>query len=115
MLDIRDMFQWHRFITPSVVPLFFWVATCAAVTIGLFGLTGGVLLLSDYPLAAIVIVAFSVTIACLGVISARLIAEFALISFRTNDHLHAIRVLAQPATQPHTHQDQGPTSIPHAA
>ena len=112
MVDFREMFQWSRFITPIAAPLFFWVATFVAAVVGLFGLTAGVVFASNYPLVAI-----SVAIACLGIISARLIAEFVLISFRTNDHIHAIRILAQPATQqPGANQEEEPTPIiPHAA
>jgi hypothetical protein len=115
MFDIRDMFQWQRFVTPSVVPLFFWVATFAAVITGLFGLTGGVLWLSDYPLVALIVAVFSIALMCLGILAARLIAEFVLISFRTNDHIYAIRVLAEPATQPDPRREDGPKRVPHAA
>ena len=26
MFDIRDLFQWERFITPSIIRVFFWLA-----------------------------------------------------------------------------------------
>ena len=117
MVDFREIFQWNRFITPTAAPLFFWVATFAAAVVGLFGFTAAGVLASDYPLVAIIVVVFSIAIACLGIISARLIAEFVLISFRTNDHIHAIRILAQPATQqPGANREEGLTPIiPHAA
>jgi len=117
MVDFREIFQWNRFITPIAAPLFFWIATFAAAVVGLLGFTAGVVLISVSPLVAIIVVVFSITIACLGVISARLVAEFVLISFRTNDHIHAIRILAQPATQePLANREAGPTPIiPHAA
>jgi Domain of unknown function (DUF4282) len=113
MLDIRDMFQWQRFVTPEVVPLFFWVATFTAVLVGLFGFTVGMLLLSDYPLIAIIIAGFSLAMICLATLTSRLIAEFVLIAFRTNDHIYAIRVLAEPATQAHRNDTAKP--VPHAA
>jgi Domain of unknown function (DUF4282) len=117
MVDFREMFQWSRFITPIAAPLFFWAATFAAAVVGLFGFTAGVILAPDYPVVAIIVVVFSIAMACLGIISARLIAEFVLISFRTNDHIHAIRILAQPATpEPRANREEGPTPIiPHAA
>ena len=68
MVDFREMFQWSKFITPVAAPIFFWVATSAASTIGLLGLTTGVVLLPDYPLVAIIIVILSITTACLGVL-----------------------------------------------
>jgi uncharacterized protein DUF4282 len=115
MVDFREMFQWSKFITPVAAPIFFWVATSAASTIGLLGLTTGVVLLPDYPLVAIIIVILSITTACLGVLSARLFAEFFLICFRTNDHVYALRVLSQPSTQNRANRDEGRTTVPHAA
>ena len=26
MFDLRDLFQWERFITPSIVKIFYWLA-----------------------------------------------------------------------------------------
>jgi Domain of unknown function (DUF4282) len=115
MIDIRDMFQWDRYITPLIAPIFFWVATLVALMAGFFGLTSGVLLITNYPLVAILLVIASILIACLGILAARLFAEFVLVSFRTNDHIYAIRVLAQPAAQPETYREEGPKPIPHAA
>jgi hypothetical protein len=115
MVDFREMFQWSKFITPVAAPIFFWVATSAASTIGLLGLTTGVVLLPDYPLVAIIIVILSITTACLGVFSARLFAELLLISFRTNDHIYALRVLSQPSTKNGANRDEGRTAVSHAA
>ena len=70
MIDVRDMFQWDRYITPLIAPLFFWVATLVALMAGVFGLTSGVLLITNYPLVAILIVVASILIACLGVLAA---------------------------------------------
>jgi hypothetical protein len=115
MVDFREMFQWSKFVTPVAAPIFFWVATSAASAIGLLGLTTGVVLLPDYPLVAIIIVILSITTACLGVLSARLLAEFFLICFRTNDHIYALRALSQPSTQNRANRDEGRTTVPHAA
>ena len=37
MFSFRDLFQWERFITPSIIKLFYWLALGIIV---LFGLTG---------------------------------------------------------------------------
>ena len=26
MFDLRDLFQWERFITPSIIKIFYWLA-----------------------------------------------------------------------------------------
>ena len=31
MFDFRDLFQWERFITPSIIKIFYWLAVGIAV------------------------------------------------------------------------------------
>ena len=31
MLDYRDLFQWERFITPSIIKIFYWLAVGIAL------------------------------------------------------------------------------------
>jgi len=95
MFDIRDLFQWERFITPSIIRLFFWLAFFVAVVGGLYGIVVGVQLLPLNPLAAFLIVILSILGSCLAILSARLVAEFLLITFRMNDHLGAVRSRAE--------------------
>jgi hypothetical protein len=52
MIDIRDMFQWDRYITPLIAPIFFWIATLVALMAGVFGFTSGVLSRSLYSSAS---------------------------------------------------------------
>ena len=37
MFSLSDLFQWERFITPSIIKIFYWLAVGIAV---LFGLSG---------------------------------------------------------------------------
>ena len=30
MFDLRDLFQWERFITPSIIKIFYWLAILLA-------------------------------------------------------------------------------------
>ena len=39
MFEFRDLFQWERFITPSIIKIFYWLAIALAVLGGLQGLT----------------------------------------------------------------------------
>ena len=41
MLDLRDLFQWERFITPSIIKVFYWLAVGLSVLFGLSGLFTG--------------------------------------------------------------------------
>jgi hypothetical protein len=91
MFDIRDLFQWERFITPSIIKIFYWLAVVMAVLAGLQGLVGGLMGMIANPLAGVLAMVGGILIALVGVIFARIGAEFILIVFRINEHLGAIR------------------------
>jgi hypothetical protein len=92
MFDIRDLFQWERFITPSIIKIFYWLAVIMAVLAGLQAVLGGLgALFSSSPIVGFVAIIGGILIALVGVIFARIGAEFILIVFRINEHLGAIR------------------------
>ena len=95
MFDIRDLFQWERFITPSIIRVFFWLAFFVALVAGIAGVVAGLQLLPFNPLGAFLVVILSISGACLAVLTARLLAEYVLITFRMNDHLGALRSRAE--------------------
>jgi hypothetical protein len=95
MFDFRDLFQWERFITPSIIKLFYWLAVGISVLFGLSGIISGLTLMALSPLAGLFWVVASLISVVIGVIFARIIAEFVLIMFRINEHLGAIRQRGQ--------------------
>jgi len=95
MFDFRDLFQWERFITPSIIKLFYWLAVGISVLFGLSGIIPGLTLMALSPLAGLFWVVASLISVVIGVIFARIIAEFVLIMFRINEHLGAIRQRGQ--------------------
>ena len=99
MIEIREMVQWRRLITPLMVPLFFWGALVTALMVGIFGLINGLTLLSENPLTGIVVIAMTISAVCVAIVAARLISEFFLVSFRTNNHLYKIRTLVEASEQ----------------
>ena len=40
MFDLRDLFQWERFITPSIIKIFYWLAVGMSVLFALSGIIG---------------------------------------------------------------------------
>lgn len=91
MFNLGDLFQWERFVTPSIIKVFYWLAVGITILFGLSGVAaafgtmkvsvgGGLLMLLANVLGMVG-----------GVIFARIIAEFILIVFRINEHLGAIR------------------------
>jgi Domain of unknown function (DUF4282) len=91
MFDIRDLFQWERFITPSIIKVFYWLAVIVTVVFGLSGILSGLAVMMLQPLSGLFMVFSSVLGMLAGVILIRILSEFVLITFRINEHLGAIR------------------------
>ena len=91
MFELRDLFQWERFITPSIIKIFYWLMVAVSVLVGVSGVLGGIGILFFSPLSGLFMVFVSVIGMLVGIIFARIIAEYVLIIFRINEHLGAIR------------------------
>jgi hypothetical protein len=91
MFELRDLFQWDRFITPSIIKIFYWLAVGMSILFGLSGVFSGLTLMLVNPLGGLFLVVISLIGVLIGVIVARIAAEFVLIMFRINEHLGAIR------------------------
>jgi hypothetical protein len=91
MFSLSDLFQWERFITPSIIKLFYWLAVGLTVLFGLSGIASAFGTMTVSPGLGILILLVSLLGVVIGVIFARLVAEFVLIVFRINEHLGAIR------------------------
>jgi hypothetical protein len=91
MFDLRDLFQWERFITPSIIKVFYWLAVLLSLLFGLSGIFSGLLAMAVNPLGGLLTIIGSLLGVLIGVLVARIVAEFVLITFRMNEHLGAIR------------------------
>jgi len=91
MFEFRDLFQWDRFITPSIIKIFYWLAVAMAVLFGLSGLFSGIGSIMVSPIGGVAVVIASLIGTLAGIIFARIAAEFILIMFRMNEHLGALR------------------------
>jgi hypothetical protein len=91
MFDLRDLFQWERFITPSIIKVFYWLAVIIMVVFGLSGILSGLALMMLQPITGLFLIVSSVFGMLIGVIFVRILSEFVLITFRINEHLGAIR------------------------
>jgi hypothetical protein len=91
MFGISDLFQWERFVTPTVIKIFYWLAVVISVLLGLGGAVSSLSTMAFNPFVGMIFLIASLLGACMGVVLARIIAEFVLIVFRINEHLGAIR------------------------
>ena len=95
MFDFQDLFQWDRFITPTIIKTFYWLVIGLIV---LFGISGIFFALGDMaisPFGGFILLLSSIASVVVGIIFSRIAAEFVLIVFRINEHLGAIRQRGQ--------------------
>jgi hypothetical protein len=91
MFNINELFQWERFITPSIIKVFYWLAIGIAVLFGLSGIATAFGMMMMSPGLGILTLLASILGVIASVVFARIVAEFILIVFRINEHLGAIR------------------------
>ena len=102
MFGISDLFQWDRFVTPTVIKVFYWLAVVISVLLGLAAAVSSLATMAYNPFVGMISLIASLLGACMGVriatistlrifVVSRISAEFVLIVFRINEHLGAIR------------------------
>lgn len=91
MFGLQDLFQWDRFITPTLIKTFYWLAVGLVLLTGLSGIFSGLAVMAASPFGGFVMILVSLAGILLGVVFARIAAELVLIIFRINEHLGAIR------------------------
>ena len=91
MHSFMDLFQWDRFITPTIIQIFYKLVITLIVLFGLSGIWFGLSIMPLNVSAGFMTVLASLVSVLVGIVSARIGTEFILIVFRINDHLGAIR------------------------
>jgi Domain of unknown function (DUF4282) len=91
MFDFQDLFQWDRFITPTIIKTFYWLAIALLVLFGISGVFAGLAAMAISPFGGFIQLLASIAGVIVGIIFSRIMAEFVLIVFRINEHLGAIR------------------------
>jgi len=84
MFEWRDLFQWDRFITPSIIKVFYWLASVLAALAGLSGVFSGLGMMAFSAFAGFVVVLASLSGVMGGIVFSRVAAEFILTVFRIN-------------------------------
>jgi predicted membrane metal-binding protein len=91
MFEFRDLFQWDRFITPTIIKTFYWLAIALMILFGISGIFSGLAAMAISPFGGFIVVLSSIAGVIVGIVFSRIAAEFILIVFRINEHLGAIR------------------------
>ena len=91
MFGLGDLFQWERFVTPTVIKVFYALAVIISVLLGLAGIVSSLTTMAYNPFVGLIFLITSVLGAGMGIVMSRIAAEFVLIVFRINEHLGAIK------------------------
>src|SRR3981189_3058980 len=91
MFEFRDLFQWDRFITPTIIKTFYWLVIALIALFGIAGVFSGLAAMAISPFGGFIQLLSAIASVVVGVIFSRIAAEFILIVFRINEHLGAIR------------------------
>lgn len=91
MFDIKDLFQWDRFITPTIIKSFYWLVIALVILFGISGVFSGLMQMAISPFGGFIVVLSAIAGAVVGIVFSRITAELILIIFRINEHLGAIR------------------------
>jgi hypothetical protein len=91
MLNFQDLFQWDRFITPTIVKTFYVLVVALIILFGISGIFSGLAMMAMSPFGGFLVVLSSITSVLVGIIFSRIVTELILIVFRINEHLGAIR------------------------
>ena len=91
MFEFRDLFQWDRFITPTIIKVFYWLVIVLIVLSGLSGVFSGLASMAVSPFGGFITILLSLAGVLVGIMFSRIAAECILIVFRINEHLGAIR------------------------
>src|SRR3981189_2314113 len=91
MFDFRDLFQWDRFITPTIIKTFYWLVIALICLFGISGIFTGLSAMAISPFGGFIVLLSSIASVVVGIVFSRIAAEFVLIVFRSNKPLGAIR------------------------
>ena len=91
MFEFRDLFQWDRFITPTIIKTFYWLVIALIALFGLSGVFSGLAAMAISPFAGFLALLSSIAGVFVGIVFSRIVAELILIIFRINEHLGVIR------------------------
>jgi len=91
MFQFQDLFQWDRFITPTIIKSFYWLVIALIVLSGISGIFSALTAMAISPFGGFILLLGSLAGVVVGIIFSRIGAELILIVFRINEHLGAIR------------------------
>lgn len=91
MFNFQDLFQWDRFITPTIIKAFYNFVLVLIALFALMGVFAGLASMAISPFLGLLQILSTLVGTAVAVVFTRIATEFILIVFRINEHLGAIR------------------------
>jgi len=91
MFSFNDLFQWDRFITPTIIKNSYLALIVLISLHAVLGIYEGLDILKANTFPGLLKMVEAVVSALVAIVFTRIITEFILIVFRINDQLGAIR------------------------
>lgn len=91
MMDFAELLQWDRFITPSVIRVFYWLCLVLVSLAGLSLILTALGMLAINMIAGLLLLIGAMVFTLAGIIFVRILCELVMVIFRINEHLGAIR------------------------
>lgn len=91
MIDFSELLQWDRFITPSVIRVFYWLCLAVVALTGLSLILTALGMMAINMIAGLLLLAGAMVFTLAGIIFVRILCELVMVIFRINEHLGAIR------------------------
>src|SRR5258705_8014388 len=91
MFEFRDLFQWDRFITPTIIKTFYWLVIALFALFGISGIFSGLAAMAISPFGGFILLLSSIPRVIVGVLFSRLAPGFILFVFRIHRHLWPLR------------------------
>jgi hypothetical protein len=91
MMDLAELLQWDRFITPSVIRVFYWLCLAMVGLAGLSLILTALGMMAINLIAGILLLIGAMVFTLAGIIFVRILCELVMVIFRINEHLGAMR------------------------
>jgi hypothetical protein len=91
MMDFAELLQWDRFITPSIIRVFYWVALGLTLLAGLSLIFTALGMMAINFFAGLFLLIAAMLFILAGTLFVRILCELVMVLFRINEHLGAIR------------------------
>ncbi len=91
MMDFAELLQWDRFITPSIIRVFYWLCLTMTALAGLSLILTALGMLAINMIAGILMLIGAMVFTLAGILFVRILCELVMVIFRINEHLGAMR------------------------